>query len=116
MLPQTHDNNNNNQPFLPSSILTTSTAPICMMVTPTLLYHVVGPNDVQFVDAIRSTMQQAFGFTPFAGQENVLTRLLKISSCHHPVTPAPTFLCQPTGGGKSLVCDVYTAGRGGISW
>jgi superfamily II DNA helicase RecQ len=86
------------------------------MVTPTLPYHVAGPNDVQFVDAIHSTMQQAFGFTPFAWQEDVLTCLLKMSSCRHPVAPAPTFLCQPTGGGKSLIPDIYTAGRGGVSW
>jgi hypothetical protein len=86
------------------------------MLTPMLPYDVAGPNDVAFVDAIRLTMQLAFGFTPFAWQEDVLTRLLKMSSYRHPLAPAPTFLCQPTGGGKSLVRDVYTAGRGGVSW
>jgi superfamily II DNA helicase RecQ len=61
-------------------------------------------------------MDQAFGFSPFAWQEDILVHLFKMSSSRHPLTPAPTFLCQPTGGGKSLVRDAFAAGRGGISW
>jgi superfamily II DNA helicase RecQ len=39
-----------------------------------------------------------------------------MASSKHPLAPAPTFLCQPTGGGKSLVRDAFAAGRFGISW
>jgi superfamily II DNA helicase RecQ len=61
-------------------------------------------------------MQRAFGFTPFAWQDDILCHLLKMASACHSVAPAPTFLCQPTGGGKSLVRDVFASGRGGVTW
>jgi superfamily II DNA helicase RecQ len=31
------------------------------------------------------------------------------------IVPAPVFLCQPTGGGKSLVRDTFTVTQGGIT-
>jgi superfamily II DNA helicase RecQ len=34
----------------------------------------------------------------------------------HSTAPTPTFLYQPTGGGKSLVCNVFTSGRVGVTW
>jgi superfamily II DNA helicase RecQ len=86
------------------------------MNTPTLPYSVAGQSDIRFIAASRTTMQQAFGFSPFAWQEDILTHLFKMSSSTYPLASAPTFLCQPTGGGKSLVRDAFTAGRGGISW
>ena len=61
-------------------------------------------------------MELAFGMSPFAWQEDILTHLLKMMSSRHPIAPAPTFLCQPTGGGKSLVRDTFAAGRGGVTW
>jgi hypothetical protein len=32
------------------------------------------------------------------------------------IDPAPIFLCQPTGGGKSLVRDGFATAQGGITW
>jgi hypothetical protein len=61
-------------------------------------------------------MQDAFGYTPFAWQDDILCHLLKMASTSHSIAPAPTFLCQPTGGGKSLVRDVFASGRGGVTW
>jgi superfamily II DNA helicase RecQ len=61
-------------------------------------------------------MLRAFGFTPFAWQDDILCHLLKMASPRHSIAPAPTFLCQPTGGGKSLVRDVFASGCGGVTW
>jgi superfamily II DNA helicase RecQ len=83
---------------------------------PLLPYPVAGPSDAAFTSAIRETMQRAFGFSPFAWQEDILCHLLKMASPRHSISPAPTFLCQPTGGGKSLVRDVFASGRGGVTW
>jgi hypothetical protein len=78
---------------------------------PVLPYPVAGPSDAAFTFATQQTMQRAFGFTPFAWQDDILCHLFKMASARHSVAPAPTFLCQPTGGGKSLVRDVFASGR-----
>jgi hypothetical protein len=85
-------------------------------MVPLLPYPVAGPSDVLFTHATKQTMESAFSFTPFAWQDDILCHLLKMSSTRHSLAPAPTFLCQPTGGGKSLVCDVFASGRGGVTW
>jgi hypothetical protein len=36
----------------------------------------------------------------------------------HPsgIPPSPTFLCAPTGGGKLIARDSFSAGQGSVSW
>jgi superfamily II DNA helicase RecQ len=74
------------------------------------------PSEAALMFAMRETMQRAFGFTPFAWQDDLLWHLLKMASPRHSITPASSFLCQPTGGGKLLVRDVFASGWGGVTW
>jgi hypothetical protein len=69
------------------------------MIPHMLPYPLVGSSDVWLID-VATMMQQAFGFSPFACQEDVLTHLFKMISSRHPLGSVPTFFCQPTGGGK----------------
>jgi hypothetical protein len=62
------------------------------------------------------SMQNAFGRTPYDWQANVLCHLNKMTTKKSQVHPAPVFLCQPTGGGKSMVRDAFAAGQGGVTW
>jgi hypothetical protein len=84
------------------------------MSTLMLPYPLAGPSDAQFIHTARTTIQQALGFSPFAWQEDILTHMFKMTSSRHPLASAPTFLYQPTGGGKSSIHDAFTAGMGVI--
>jgi hypothetical protein len=64
----------------------------------------------------RITMETAFGCTPYGWQEDVVCHLLKMTNRRLGIPPAPVFLRQPTGGGKSLVRDTFAATQGGITW
>ena len=62
-----------------------------------------------------NTMESMFGYKPFEWQVDILRHLYKVSSLKINVPCQPTFLCQPTGGGKSMVCDTFAATVGGIT-
>jgi superfamily II DNA helicase RecQ len=62
-------------------------------------------------------MKTASGVTaPYGWQEEGLCHLLKMTNRRLGIAPAPIFLCQPTGGGKSRVHDTFTITQGGIIW
>jgi hypothetical protein len=62
-----------------------------------------------------SSMHDTFGYRPFPWQTEVLKRLYHIASAKSPIQCHPTFLCQPTGGGKSMVRDTFTSTVGGVT-
>jgi hypothetical protein len=64
----------------------------------------------------RLTMQTAFGVMPYKWQEDAVSHLLQMMNQRLGIAPAPVFLCQPTGGGKSLVRDTFAVTQGGITW
>jgi superfamily II DNA helicase RecQ len=61
-------------------------------------------------------MEMAFGVTPYKWQEDAVSHLLQMTNRRLGIAPAPVFLCQPTGGGKSLVRDTFAVTQGGITW
>ena len=52
---------------------------------------------------------------PFVWQSTILVHLLKLLSKLTTQYCQPTFLCQPTGGGKFMVQDSYVASVGGVT-
>jgi superfamily II DNA helicase RecQ len=62
-----------------------------------------------------SSMHDTFGYCPFPWQTKVLKRLYHMASAKSPIQCQPTFLCQPTGGGKSMVRDTFALTVGGIT-
>jgi len=60
------------------------------------------------------TMSDVFGLSAREWQLDVLTHLHSMT-CKTGPHPAPVFLCQPTGGGKSLFRDTFACSNGGIT-
>jgi hypothetical protein len=62
------------------------------------------------------SMIDAFGKRPFPWQKAIITHLNLMTCPTSGIPPSPTFLCAPTGGGKSIARDSFSAGQGHISW
>ena len=62
------------------------------------------------------SMKNGFNREPYPWQLSVLTHMNAMTLPNSGIDPAPLLLCQPTGGGKSLVCDTFAVGQGGITW
>jgi hypothetical protein len=60
--------------------------------------------------------EENFGLEAYDWQIQVGAHMNKMTCPASGISPAPIFLCQPTGGGKSLVRDGFAAGQGGITW
>jgi superfamily II DNA helicase RecQ len=60
-------------------------------------------------------MYDTFGYRPYPWQSDVLLHLYAMASSKSPVQCQATFLCQPTGGGKSMVRDTFAATVGGVT-
>jgi hypothetical protein len=60
-------------------------------------------------------MEAAFGISPYNWQEDAICHPLKMTNECLGLPPAPVFLCQPTGGGKSLVRDTLAETQGAVS-
>jgi hypothetical protein len=67
-------------------------------------------------EPIEILMIDAFGKRPFPWQKAIITHLNLMNWPTSDIPPSPTFLCAPTGGGKSIACDYFAAGQGYISW
>jgi superfamily II DNA helicase RecQ len=61
-------------------------------------------------------MIDAFGKKPFPWQKAIITHLNLMTCPASGIPPSPIFLCAPTGGGKSITRDLFTAGQGNVSW
>jgi hypothetical protein len=61
-------------------------------------------------------MFDAFGKSPFPWQRAIITHLNLMTCPSSGIPPLPTFLCAPTGGGKSMARDYFAAGQGSVSW
>ena len=64
------------------------------------------------IDAFR----QAFDLTPFSWQVSLIKHLLKMWNNNCALPRSTVFLSQPTGGGKSMCRDAYSAIIGGLTW
>jgi hypothetical protein len=62
------------------------------------------------------SMFDAFGKRPFPWQKAIITHLNLMTCPASGIPPSPTFLCAPTGGGKSTARDSFSAGQGFVSW
>jgi hypothetical protein len=62
------------------------------------------------------SMFDAFGKRPFPWQRAIITHLNLMTCPASGIPPSPTFLCAPTGGGKSIARDSFSAGQGFVSW
>jgi hypothetical protein len=62
------------------------------------------------------SMIDAFGKKPFPWQKAIITHLNLMTCPTSGIPPSPTFLCAPTGGGKSIARDSFAAGQGHVSW
>ena len=65
---------------------------------------------------IKDAFQDAFNLHPFEWQIKVIEHLLRMWNNNCPLVRSAVFLSQPTGGGKSLCRDAYSAIVGGITW
>ena len=65
---------------------------------------------------IKDAFQDAFNLHPFEWQIKVIEHLLRMWNNNCPLVRSTVFLSQPTGGGKSLCRDAYSAIVGGITW
>jgi hypothetical protein len=61
-------------------------------------------------------MVDAFGKRPFPWQKAIITHLNLMTCPTSGIPASPTFLCAPTGGGKSIARDSFAAGQGNVSW
>ena len=64
-------------------------------------------------ELLKTTMEEVFECEPRPFQKEAISKLIKMSLGI--LNPQPIFLCQPTGGGKSFVRDVFAASVGGIT-
>jgi superfamily II DNA helicase RecQ len=62
------------------------------------------------------SMIDAFGKRPFPWQKAIITHLNLMTCPASGLPSSPTFLCAPTGGGKSIARDSFAAGQGSVSW
>jgi superfamily II DNA helicase RecQ len=62
------------------------------------------------------SMVDAFGKRPFPWQKAIITHLNLMTCPTSGIPASPTFLCAPTGGGKSIARDSFAAGQGNVSW
>jgi hypothetical protein len=62
------------------------------------------------------SIRENFGMEGYDWQIGVGAHVNKMTSPGSDIDPAPIFLCQPTGGGKSLVRDGFVTAQGGITW
>ena len=58
------------------------------------------------------SMFDAFGKRPFPWQRAIITHLNLMTCPASGIPPSPAFLCAPTGGGKSMARDSFSAGQG----
>lgn len=63
---------------------------------------------------IQTCAHQAFRCNPKPWQSNMLSKLIDAMNPNNTACSAPLFLCQPTGGGKSIVRGAHSAMHGGI--
>jgi superfamily II DNA helicase RecQ len=71
--------------------------------------------DHRFQLLASSSMHDTFGYRPFPWQTEVLKQLYHMVSAKSPVQCHPTFLCQPTGGGKLMVRYTFALTVGGFT-
>jgi superfamily II DNA helicase RecQ len=65
---------------------------------------------------VKVTSEECFNLEPYDWQIEVGAHLNKMTSPSSGVSPAPVFLNRHTGGGKSLVRDIFAASQGGVTW
>ena len=65
---------------------------------------------------VHCSMRNGFGLTPHPWQDAIGSHLNKMLCSASNIAPGPVMLCQPTGGGKSLVRDTFAVAHGGITW
>jgi hypothetical protein len=58
------------------------------------------------------SMFDAFGKRPFPWQRAIITHLNLMTCPASGISPSPTFLCAPTGGGKLTARASFSAGQG----
>ena len=71
-----------------------------------------GNMDGEIEELVCSTTQQVFGYTPRPFQVAAVSQLIRMSLGM--INTRPLFICQPTGGSKSLVRDVFAVAVAGI--
>eukprot|EP00978_Attheya_sp_CCMP212_P030618 scaffold113201_cov65-Attheya_sp.AAC.1 len=62
------------------------------------------------------SMTSAFGLDPFPWQEHIVSHLNLMNSDDSGIDPGGVLLVRPTGGGKSLLHDLFADGVGGMHW
>ena len=65
---------------------------------------------------VHCSMRNGFGLTPHPWQEAIGSHLNKMLCPASNIAPGPVLLCQPTGGGRSLVRNTFAIPHGGITW